>query len=154
MDLILDGKSSIQENVEFLKNLTEKGESDEELLAMLDKMQEHTIHIAPKCRGRIIDVCGTGGDKMSTFNISTAAAFVIVAGGGNVAKHGNRSVSGISGSADVFEYFGYDLNSEPNKVEEIIEKFGIGFMFAQKFHPAMRNVAEARKILGTRTAFN
>jgi anthranilate phosphoribosyltransferase len=154
MDLILDGKSSIQENVEFLKNLTEKGESDEELLAMLDKMQEHAIHITPKCRGRIIDVCGTGGDKMNTFNISTAAAFVIVAGGGNIAKHGNRSVSGISGSADIFEYFGYDLNSEPNKVEKIIEKFGIGFMFAQKFHPAMKNIVEARKILGTRTAFN
>jgi anthranilate phosphoribosyltransferase len=154
MDLILDGKSSVQETVEFLKNLTEKGESDEELLAMLDKMQEHAIHIAPKCQGRIIDVCGTGGDKMSTFNISTAAAFVIVASGGSVAKHGNKSVSGISGSADIFEYFGYDLNSEPNKVKEIIERFGIGFMFAQKFHPAMKNVAEARKILGTRTAFN
>jgi anthranilate phosphoribosyltransferase len=154
MDMILDGKSTVQENVEFLKNLTEKGESDEELLAMLDKMQDHAIHIAPKRQGRIIDVCGTGGDKMSTFNISTAAAFVIVASGGNVAKHGNRSVSGISGSADIFEYFGYDLNSEPNKVKEIIEKFGIGFMFAQKFHPAMKNVAEARKVFGARTAFN
>ena len=154
MDIILEGKSSVQETAEFLKNLTKKGESDEELLAMLDKMQEHTIHITPKCKGRIIDVCGTGGDRMSTFNISTAAAFVIAASGGNVAKHGNRSTSGISGSADIFEYFGYDLNLEPSKVKEIIEKFGIGFMFAQKFHPSMKYVAEARKSLGTRTAFN
>lgn len=154
MDLILDGKSSSHESAEFLKNLAEKGETDEELLAMLDKIQEHAIHISPKCQGKIIDVCGTGGDKRNTFNISTAAAFVIVASGGKVAKHGNRSVSSVCGSADIFEYFGYNLNSEPIKVKEIIEKFGIGFMFAQKFHPAMKNVADARKILKTRTAFN
>ncbi len=154
MDEILEGKSTVGETASFLKNLTNKGESDEELLAMLDKMQEHAIHITPKCHGKIIDVCGTGGDKMHTFNISTTAAFVIASCGVNVAKHGNRSVSGVSGSADIFEYFGYDLNLEPNKVKEIIEKFGIGFMFAQKFHPAMKNVAEARKSLETRTAFN
>jgi len=154
MDELLAGRSTVQETVNFLHNLTEKGESDDELLAMLDKMQEHAIHIVPKRQGRIIDVCGTGGDKMHTFNISTAAAFVIVANGGSVAKHGNRSVSGITGSADIFEYFGYDLNMDPIKVKEIIEKFGIGFMFAQKFHPAMKNVAEARKSLGVRTAFN
>ena len=154
MNDILDGKSSVHDTTEFIKKLTAKGESDNELLAMLEMLQEHAIHIAPKCNGRIIDVCGTGGDKMHTFNVSTTAAFVIAAGGGNVAKHGNRSTSGISGSADIFEYFGYDLNMEPNKIKEIIEKFHIGFMFAQKFHPAMKNVAEARKILGIRTAFN
>ncbi len=154
MDEILEGRSSVQQTADFLKNLTEKGETDDELLAMLDKMQAHAVHIHPKRQGKLIDVCGTGGDKMSTFNISTAAAFVTAAGGGNVAKHGNRSVSGINGSADIFEYFGYDLNMEPNRVNEIIEKFGIGFMFAQKFHPAMKNVAEARKLLGMRTAFN
>jgi anthranilate phosphoribosyltransferase len=110
MDEILSGKSTVQENANFLKNLAQKGESDEELLAMLDKMMEHAIRIAPKCQGRIIDVCGTGGDKMHTFNISTAAAFVIAAAGGVVAKHGNRSASGTCGSADIFEYFGYDLN--------------------------------------------
>ena len=154
MDEILEGRSSVQQTADFLKNLTEKGETDDELLAMLDKMQAHAVHIHPKRQGKLIDVCGTGGDKMSTFNISTAAAFVTAAGGCNVAKHGNRSVSGINGSADIFEYFGYDLNMEPNRVNEIIEKFGIGFMFAQKFHPAMKNVAEARKLLGMRTAFN
>ncbi|HET7336533.1 MAG TPA: anthranilate phosphoribosyltransferase, partial [Candidatus Nitrosotalea sp.] len=92
--------------------------------------------------------------KMNTFNISTTASFVIAVSGVAVAKHGNRSVSSTSGSADIFEYFGYDLNMEPNQVQEIIEKFAIGFMFAPKFHPAMKNVAEARKRLDKRTAFN
>jgi anthranilate phosphoribosyltransferase len=154
MDELFKGQIHPQEAANFLRNLTDKGESDEELLAMLDKMQQHAIHINPKRSGRIIDVCGTGGDKMKTFNVSTTAAFVINGAGGTVAKHGNRSVSGIYGSADIFEYFGYDLDMPPERVTEIIEKCGIGFMFAQKFHPAMKNIAEARKILGTRTAFN
>jgi len=154
MNEILNGTQNDQDIANFLKNLAQKGESDDELLAMLNKMEEFAIHISPNCQGKVIDVCGTGGDKLKTFNISTAASFVIAAAGGNVAKHGNRSVSGISGSADIFEYFGFDLNSEPMKVNETIEKFGIGFMFAQKFHPAMKNVAKARKILGSRTAFN
>jgi len=154
MNEILSGTQNDQDVADFLKNLTEKGESDDELLAMLNKMEEYSLHISPNCKGKIIDVCGTGGDKLKTFNISTAASFVIAGAGGNVAKHGNRSISGVSGSADIFEYFGIDLNSEPNKVNETIEKFGIGFMFAQRFHPAMKNVANARKIVGGRTAFN
>ena len=154
MDEILKGHIPTQVTADFLRNLTDKGESDQELLAMLDKMQQYAIHIAPKRSGKIIDVCGTGGDKMKTFNVSTTAAFVIAGAGGTVAKHGNRSVSGVCGSADIFEYFGYDLNMVPEKVTQAIERFGIGFMFAQKFHPAMKNVAEARKMLGTRTAFN
>ena len=133
MDEILTGTQNDEDVAEFLKNLMEKGESDDELLAMLNKMEEFALHISPNCQGKIIDVCGTGGDKLKTFNISTAASFVIAGAGGNVAKHGNRSISGVSGSADIFEYFGFDLNMEPSKVNEIIEKFGIGFMFAQKF---------------------
>ena len=154
MNEILGGTYNDQDVAEFLKNLTQKGESDDELLAMLNKMEEYSLHISPNCKGKIIDVCGTGGDKLKTFNISTAASFVIAGAGGNVAKHGNRSISGISGSADIFEYFGFDLNSEPNMVNETIEKFGIGFMFEQRFHPAMKNVATARKVVGGRTAFN
>ena len=154
MDDILTGTQNDEDVAEFLKNLTQKGESDDELLAMLNKMEEFALHISPNCQGKIIDVCGTGGDKLKTFNISTAAAFVIAGAGGNVAKHGNRSVSGVSGSADIFEFFGFDLMAEPSKISEIIEKFGIGFMFAQKFHPAMKNVANARKVIGGRTAFN
>ena len=154
MDEILTGTQNDKDVAEFLKNLTQKGESDDELLAMLNKMEEFALHISPNCQGKVIDMCGTGGDKLKTFNISTAASFVIAGAGGNVAKHGNRSVSGVSGSADIFEYFGFDLNSEPDKVNETIEKFGIGFMFAQKFQPAMKNVANARKVIGGRTAFN
>ena len=154
MNEILTGTQNDEDVAEFLKNLTQKGESDDELLAMLNKMEEFALHISPNCQGKVIDVCGTGGDKLKTFNISTAASFVIAGAGGNVAKHGNRSISGVSGSADIFEYFGFDLDSEPMKVNETIEKFGIGFMFAQKFHPAMKNVANARKVVGGRTAFN
>ena len=154
MENILKGKVSEEETSNFLKYLRDKGESDDELLGMLDKMQSFALQVSPKSKGTIIDVCGTGGDNLQTFNISTTASFVIAAAGGIVAKHGNRSVSGVSGSADIFEYFGYDLNSSPDRVAEIIDKFGIGFMFAQKFHPSMKNVANARKMIGGRTAFN
>jgi anthranilate phosphoribosyltransferase len=154
MENILKGKVSDEETSNFLKYLRDKGESDDELLGMLDKMQSFALQVSPKSKGTIIDVCGTGGDNLQTFNISTTASFVIAAAGGIVAKHGNRSVSGVSGSADIFEYFGYDLNSSPDRVAEIIDKFGIGFMFAQKFHPSMKNVANARKMIGGRTAFN
>ncbi len=151
---ILSGNISIQENVDFLSNLADKGETDDELLGMLDKMQELSLKIEPKNTGTIIDMCGTGGDKLQTFNISTTASFVVAAAGGLVAKHGNRSTSGVSGSADIFEYFGYDLNQEPSKIVQILEKHKICFMFAQKFHPAMKHVGPARKQLGKRTAFN
>ena len=154
MELLLTEGTPDQIKAVFLQHLANKGETDDELLTMLAKMEEHGIHISPKCKGTIIDVCGTGGDKLQTFNISTTAAFVIASCKGIVAKHGNRSSSGISGSADIFEYFGYDLNADPIKATSIIEKHRIGFLFAQKFHPAMRYVAAARKMLQTRTAFN
>ena len=154
MSEILNGKHKDDELAEFLGDLSNKGETNEELRAMLTKMNQYSVNIDPQCHGNLIDVCGTGGDNLQTFNISTAASFVIAGAGGNVAKHGNRSVSGISGSADIFEYFGFNLQSETCVVEEMIEKLGIGFMFAPTFHPAMKNVALARKILGKRTAFN
>jgi anthranilate phosphoribosyltransferase len=151
---VLSGKTDDTQNANFLSNLADKGETDDELLGMLDKMQEFSLKIEPKNQGTVIDMCGTGGDKMQTFNISTTASFVVAAAGGIVAKHGNRSSSGVSGSADIFEYFGYDLNLEPPKIADILEKHNICFMFAQKFHPAMRHVSAARKQLGKRTAFN
>ena len=151
---ILSGNTTIQENADFLSLLADKGETDDELLGMLDKMQELSLKMEPKNTSTIIDMCGTGGDKLQTFNVSTTASFVVAAAGGIVAKHGNRSSSGVSGSADIFEYFGYDLNQEPSKLTEILEKHSICFMFAQKFHPAMKHVAAARKQLGKRTAFN
>lgn len=151
---ILSGRTNDIENADFLSYLSEKGETDDELLGMLDKMQEFSLKIEPKSMGTVIDMCGTGGDKLQTFNVSTTASFVVAAAGGVVAKHGNRSSYGISGSADIFEYFGYDLNAEPAKIAEILEKHNICFMFAQKFHPAMRHVSEARKKIAKRTAFN
>ncbi len=154
MTEMLSGKTNDKENLDFLSSLTEKGETDDELLGMLDKMREFALKVEPKNKGRVIDMCGTGGDNLQTFNVSTAASFVVTAAGGIVAKHGNRSSSGVSGSADIFEYFGYDLNSEPDKIADILQKHNICFMFAQKFHPAMRHVSNVRKQLGKRSAFN
>ncbi len=151
---ILSGKTTDAENVSFLSTLAEKGETDDELLGMLDKMNEFALKVVPKNQGTIIDMCGTGGDKLQTFNISTTASFVVAAAGGIVAKHGNRSSSGISGSADIFEYFGYDLNQNSSQISNILEKHNICFMFAQKFHPSMKYVSSARKQIGKRTAFN
>jgi len=105
MENILKGAVPDDEIANFLKLLREKGETDDELLGMLDKMQSFSLQVLPKRKGTIIDVCGTGGDNLQTFNISTTASFVIAAAGGIVAKHGNRSVSSVSGSADIFEYF-------------------------------------------------
>jgi len=151
---ILSGKTNDEQNIEFLSTLAEKGETDDELLGMLDKMQEFSLKVDTKNNGTVIDMCGTGGDKLQTFNVSTTASFVVAASGGIVAKHGNRSSSGILGSADIFEYFGYDLSLEPAQISEILLKHNICFMFAQKFHPAMKHVSNARKQLGKRTAFN
>ena len=151
---ILTGKTNDEQNAEFLSNLAQKGETDDELLGMLDKMQEYSLKVDTKNKGTIIDMCGTGGDKLQTFNVSTTASFVVAAAGGIVAKHGNRSSSGVSGSADIFEYFGYDLSLDPAQISEILLKHNICFMFAQKFHPAMKHVSNARKKLGKRTAFN
>ena len=154
MEEMLGGKTTDKENMDFLGFLAEKKETDDELLGMLDKMQEFSLKMEPKINPQIIDMCGTGGDKLQTFNISTTASFVVAATGGYVAKHGNRSSSGVSGSADIFEYFGYDLNQDPSQIAAILERHKICFMFAQKFHPAMKNVSTARKQLGRRTAFN
>lgn len=151
---ILSGKTTDLENINFLSNLAEKGETDDELLGMLDKMNEFALKVSPRNKGTVIDMCGTGGDNRQTFNVSTTASFVVAAAGGIVAKHGNRSSTGVSGSADIFEYFGYDLYQEPSKVADILEKHRICFMFAQKFHPAMKHVSVARKKIGKRTAFN
>ncbi|MDH3340353.1 MAG: anthranilate phosphoribosyltransferase [Nitrosopumilus sp.] len=151
---MLSGNTDDEQNTEFLSKLAEKGETDDELLGMLDKMQEFSLKVDTKNEGTIIDMCGTGGDKLQTFNVSTTASFVVAAAGGIVAKHGNRSSSGVSGSADIFEYFGYDLDLEPAQISEILLKHNICFMFAQKFHPAMKHVSNARKQLRRRTAFN
>jgi anthranilate phosphoribosyltransferase len=138
----------------FLVALTMKGETSDELRSILISLKNHSAKITPQVSGSLIDTCGTGGDSIRSFNISTAAAIVASAASAKVAKHGNRSASSVCGSADFLEYIGLDLNAPPAKVQSCIENTGIGFLFAPLFHPSMKNVAAVRKTIGIRTVFN
>ena len=151
---VISGKATNSQTAAFLTALRMKGEAVEELIAFASVMREHSSRIHPRVAGRLVDTCGTGGDKIKTFNVSTAAAFVVAGAGVAVAKHGNRSVTSQSGSADVLERLGLNLYLEPELVECTIEKVGIGFMFAPAFHPAMKYAAEPRQEIGIRTVFN
>jgi len=154
MGEVMSGKATTAQTAAFLTALRMKGESVEELIAFASVMKDNCRQIRPNVTGRLVDTCGTGGDKLKTFNVSTAAAFVIAGAGVAVAKHGNRAVTSKSGSADVLERLGVNLALEPKVVELIIEKVGVGFMFAPAFHPAMKYAAEARREIGIRTVFN
>jgi anthranilate phosphoribosyltransferase len=138
----------------LLTALRMKGETVEEITAFADVMRQLCCRIHPKVKGRLVDTCGTGGDRTKTFNVSTAVAFVVAGVGIPIAKHGNRAVTSRSGSADVLERFGFNLNMQPADVQKTIEQVGIGFMFAPAFHPAMKHVAGTRRELGIRTVFN
>jgi anthranilate phosphoribosyltransferase len=151
---VMSGKATSSQTAAFLTALRMKGEAVEELIAFASVMREHCSRISPHVHSRLVDTCGTGGDKIKTFNVSTASAFVIAGAGIAVAKHGNRAVTSKSGSADVLEKLGLNLHLEPEGVEAIIEKVGIGFMFAPAFHPAMKYAAEPRREIGIRTVFN
>jgi anthranilate phosphoribosyltransferase len=151
---VMSGKATNSQTAAFLTALRMKGEAVEELIAFASVMREHSSQIHPHVHSRLVDTCGTGGDKIKTFNVSTAAAFVIAGAGVAVAKHGNRAITSKSGSADVLEQLGLNLHLEPQAVESIIEKVGIGFMFAPAFHPAMKYAAEPRREIGIRTVFN
>jgi anthranilate phosphoribosyltransferase len=154
LDAILGGTVPEAAVAAFLIALSMKGETTEELKSILLSLKKHATTITPKIQGPLIDTCGTGGDSMRSFNISTAAAIVASAAGASVAKHGNKSISGVCGSADFLEYVGLDLNASAAKVQSCIENVGIGFLFAPIFHPAMKHVAGARKTIGIRTVFN
>lgn len=154
MKEIMIGEASSAQTGAFLTALRMKGESVEELIAFATVMREHCLQIHPRVQSRLVDTCGTGGDKIKTFNVSTVAAFVIAGAGVAVAKHGNRAVTSKSGSADVLEKLGLNLTLQPHVVQEIIEKVGIGFIFAPVFHPAMKFAAQTRKEIGVRTVFN
>ncbi len=138
----------------FLVALAMKGETPDELRSILISLRNHATKITPSVSGSLIDTCGTGGDSKKSFNISTAAAIVASAATVNVAKHGNRSASGVFGSADFLEYIGLDLSTSPAKIQSCIENIGIGFLFAPLFHPAMKNISAVRKNIGIRTVFN
>ncbi len=151
---IMTGKATNAQTAAFLIELRLKGESVEELYAFASVMRAYCRQIHPKVSGRLLDTCGTGGDKLKTFNVSTTAAFVIAGAGVAVAKHGNRAVTSCSGSADVLERLGFNLSQSPEEVEAAIERVGVGFMFAPTFHPAMKHVAPVRREIGIRTVFN
>jgi len=151
---IISGKVGDVVKAAFLTALRMKGETPEEIAAFAKVMREQSVRITPQVRGTLVDTCGTGGDALGTFNISTAAAFIVAGSGIPVAKHCNRSVSSRCGSADILEALGVKVDLEPVQVQALIEKVGIGFMFAPRFHPAMKNVQTVRRSLGVRTIFN
>jgi anthranilate phosphoribosyltransferase len=137
----------------FLAALRVKGESVEEITGAAEAMREAAIAVQTNQKP-LVDTCGTGGDGLGTFNVSTAAAFVVAGAGYTVAKHGNRSVSSHCGSADVLEAIGIPMESDPRRAEECLNKIGLAFLFAPAFHPSMKNAMPVRKELGTRTIFN
>ena len=150
MRYMLEGRGTDHTNAEILRAISSRDITDDELYQMLYGMREFMTRA--KSPEGAIDVCGTGGDGLRTFNISTAAAFVAAAGGACVAKHGNRSSSGGWGSADIFEGLGIDIDG--CSVECMMQTHRICFMFAPRYHTAVRNVAGARRMLGGRTIFN
>ncbi|MBI4672852.1 MAG: anthranilate phosphoribosyltransferase [Chloroflexi bacterium] len=153
MQEIMDGVATPAQMAAFLTALRLKGETMEEIAGCARVMRDKAIRVTPQ-RTDLVDTAGTGGDKAGTFNISTTAAFVIAGAGLGVAKHGNRAISGQSGSADVFEALGVHFDLTPEQSAQCIDEVGIGFLFAPKLHPAMKNVAPVRKELGVRTVFN
>lgn len=157
MTEIMTGKATEAQVASFITALRMKGETIDEITGCAKVMREHATRIAVKAgidRGIIADTCGTGGDKTKTFNVSTAAAFVVAGAGVVVAKHGNRAVSSKCGSADVLEALGVNLDMPSEKVEECINKIGIAFLFAPLLHLAMKYAIGPRKQLGIRTIFN
>ncbi|MFH1642456.1 MAG: anthranilate phosphoribosyltransferase [Nanoarchaeota archaeon] len=154
MNLIMDGLATDAQIAGFLVALRLKGETISEITACAKVMRQKAVKITPKNQNKLLDIVGTGGDKSGTFNISTAAGFVVAGCGVPVAKHGNKGVSSKSGSADVLSSLGININLDPKEVEKCIEDIGIGFMFAPRFHSAMKYAIGPRKELGIRTVFN
>ena len=153
MSAIMNGGASHEEMASFLLALREKGPSVEEITAAARIMRQFSLKVTSKHK-ILLDTCGTGGDKTGTFNISTVAAFVVAGAGVAVAKHGNRSVSSQCGSADVLEALGININLNNGQLGQCLDEVGIAFLFAQRLHPAMKNVAPVRKELGVETIFN
>ena len=154
MRMIMSGEMSPVMTAAIVTGLRVKKETIGEISAAAEVMREFSnkVHVADK--KNLVDIVGTGGDGANTFNISTCSTFVIAAAGGKVSKHGGRSVSSKSGSADVMEALGVNINLKPEQIAQSIADVGIGFMFAPNHHPAMKNVAPVRKELGVRTIFN
>ena len=164
MEAIMSGAATNAQIAAFLTALRMKGETVEELIGLAQVMRQKVVRIRTRAdqvagltgtdREMLIDTCGTGGDATGTFNVSTATAFVVAGSGLRVAKHGNRSVSSLCGSADVVETLGINLDLPPQKVARCIDEVGIGFLYAPLLHTAMKHVMPARREMGVRTVFN
>ncbi|PKB79534.1 MAG: anthranilate phosphoribosyltransferase, partial [SAR202 cluster bacterium Io17-Chloro-G9] len=152
MGEIMEGEATPAQLGSFLTALRLKGETAEEIAGMATVMREKALRV--DVPGQLVDSVGTGGDGQNTFNISTAAAFVAAAAGLKVAKHGNRAASSSCGSADVLEALGVKIELTPGSVSRCVNEVGMGFMFAQAFHPAMRHAGPVRREIGIRTVFN
>jgi len=153
MRSIMTGETTAAQIGGFLIGLRMKGETVEEIAAAAQIMRELVTPVSVESQ-HLVDIVGTGGDGMNTFNISTTSAIVVAAAGGKVAKHGNRSVSSKSGSADVLEALGVNININPEQVAECVNKVGIGFMFAPLHHSAMKHAITPRREMAVRTIFN
>ncbi|SEO92197.1 anthranilate phosphoribosyltransferase [Aquisalimonas asiatica] len=153
MRLIMTGEATQAQIGGFLVGLRMKGETIDEIAAAAGVMRGLATHVDVDTE-HLVDTCGTGGDAAGTFNVSTATAFVVAAGGGRVAKHGNRSVSSASGSADLLEAAGANLELSPEQVARCIETVGVGFLFAPAHHSAMKHAVGPRREMGVRTLFN
>ena len=164
MEAIMSGAATNAQIAAFLTALRMKGETIEELIGFAQVMRQKVVRIRTRAdevaaltgtdREMLIDTCGTGGDATGTFNVSTATAFVVAGAGLKVAKHGNRSVSSLCGSADVVETLGINLELTPQKVGRCVDEIGIGFLYAPLLHTAMKHVMPARREMGVRTVFN
>ncbi len=152
--MLMEGQATDAQIGAVLTGLKMKGETVEEISAAADIMREKAIKVPVKDKSKLVDTCGTGGDKIDTFNVSTITAFVIAGAGAKVAKHGNRSVSSKCGSADIMEALGVKIDLQPEEAARAIEDIGLGFLFAPIYHPAMKNVIRQRREIGIRTIFN
>ncbi|NPA54513.1 MAG: anthranilate phosphoribosyltransferase [Aquificae bacterium] len=151
---LMEGQATDAQIGAILTGLKMKGETVEEISAAADIMREKAVKVPVKDKTKLVDTCGTGGDKVDTFNVSTITAFVIAGAGAKVAKHGNRSVSSKCGSADIMEALGVKIEMQPEEAAKAIEEIGLGFLFAPIYHPAMKNVIRQRREIGIRTIFN
>ena len=152
MGEIMEGRASEAQMAAFIVSLRAKGETAEEMTGLVDAMFAAAVTI--DVGEPVVDVVGTGGDGAGTFNISTTAALIAAGAGAKVAKHGNRAASSTTGSADLLAGLGFDLELAPEATRQMIRETGFGFLFAPRYHPAMRFVAPVRKDLGVRTVFN
>ncbi|MDQ7056780.1 MAG: anthranilate phosphoribosyltransferase [Persephonella sp.] len=143
--LLMNGQATDAQIGAVLTGMKMKGETVEEISAAATVMKREAVKVPVKDKSKLVDTCGTGGDRVNTFNVSTITAFVVAGAGAKVAKHGNRSVSSKCGSADIMEALGINIEMPPEMASEAIERIGLAFLFAPIYHPAMKNVIRQRK---------